>query len=91
MNYIKKALDYPQILQQLKDRGLMFRDEKNAADELVNISYFRIANYLRYFEITGSIHQYKENSYFEDALYIYYFDKKLRSLLFTAIQSIEIS
>lgn len=91
MNYTKKALDYPQILQQLKDRGLMFRDEKNAADELVNISYFRIANYLRYFEITGSIHQYKENSYFEDALYIYYFDKKLRSLLFTAIQSIEIS
>ena len=31
------------------------------------------------------------NSYFEDALRIYYFDKDLRALIFTAIQSIEIA
>ena len=91
MDYTKKALDYPQILQQLKSRGLLFKDENHAAKELVNISYFRIANYLRYFEIAGSHHQYKPGSYFEDALYIYYFDKKLRGLLFTSIQSIEVS
>lgn len=91
MDYTKNALDYPQILQQLRDRGLLFKDENNAIKELLNISYFRIANYLRYFEIAGSNHQYRQESCFEDALYIYYFDKKLRSLLFTAIQSIEVS
>ncbi|MBQ4520516.1 MAG: Abi family protein [Bacteroidaceae bacterium] len=31
------------------------------------------------------------NSYFENALNLYYFDKKLRALVFTAIQSIEIA
>lgn len=91
MNYTKNALDYTQILAQLKERGLLFKDEEQAIKELSNISYFRIANYLRYFEIDSGRHLYKPNTYFEDAVYIYYFDKKLRSLLFTAIQSIEVS
>lgn len=91
MNYTKNALDYTQILTQLKERGLLFKDEEQAIKELSNISYFRIANYLRYFEIDSDRHLYKPDTYFEDAVYIYYFDKKLRSLLFTAIQSIEVS
>lgn len=91
MNYTKNALDYSQILAQLKSRGLLFKNEEQDVMELSNISYFRIANYLRYFEIDNSNHLYKPGTYFEDALYIYYFDKKLRSLLFTAIQSIEVS
>ena len=91
MNYTKQALDYLQILQQLKDRGLLFHDDLTAVKELSIISYFRIANYLRYFEVRNSHHNYLPNSYFEDALYIYYFDKQLRGLLFTAIQSIEVA
>lgn len=91
MDYTKNAIDYPEILLQLKDRGLKFRDEGQAVNELSNISYFRISNYLRYFEIEGCHHQYKKDSCFEDALYIYYFDKRLRGLLFSAIQSIEVS
>ena len=91
MDYTKNALDYSQILSQLKNRGLQFRNEGQAIKELSDISYFRIANYLRYFEIDNISHLYKPDTYFEDALYIYYFDKKLRSLLFTAIQSIEVS
>ncbi|MBO5025004.1 MAG: Abi family protein [Bacteroidaceae bacterium] len=91
MNYTKNALDYTQILTQLKERGLLFKDEERAVELLSNISYFRIANYLRYFEIDNSRHLYKPDTYFEDAVCIYYFDKKLRNLLFTAIQSIEVS
>lgn len=91
MDYVKRALDYPQIIQQLKDRGLLFHDEDVALRELAIISYFRIANYLRYFELQNSHHLYMPGSYFEDALYIYYFDKQLRSLLFAAIQGIEVA
>lgn len=92
LRYTKQALDYPQIIQQLKDRGLRFHDEQKAIAELRNISYFRIANYLRFFEQRGTgCHEYKTNTYFEDALHIYYFDKQLRALLFTAIQTIEIA
>ena len=70
---------------------MLFKDEEWAVEILNNISYFRFSNYLRYFEIDNNGHLYRPNTYFEDAVYIYYFDKKLRSLLFTAIQSIEIS
>ena len=91
MDYTKNALDYIQILAQLKGRGLLFKDEERAVEVLANISYFRIANYLRYFEIDNYRHLYIPNTNFEDVVCIYYFDKKLRSLLFTAIQSIEVS
>ena len=91
MDYTKQALDVTQILSQLKGRGLLFKDEARAAEVLANVSYFRLANYLRYFEIDSERHLYKSGTYFEDAVYIYYFDKELRALLFKAIQSIEVS
>lgn len=91
MNYTKQPLDYSQIIQQLKSRGLLFHDEAIAKNAFKVISYFRLANYLRTFEIPNSNHVFLPNSYFEDALHIYYFDKKLRALIFTAIQSIEIA
>lgn len=91
MDYTKNALDYTQILTLLKRRGVLFKDEECAVEVLSNISYFRFSNYLRYFEIDNNGHLYKPNTYFEDAVYIYYFDKKLCSILFSAIQNIEVS
>lgn len=91
MNYTKQPLDYPQIIAQLKSRGLLFRNETHVIKQLQIISYFRIANYLKTFEVVGSNHVYVPNSYFEDALQLYYFDKELRHILFGAIQSIEIA
>ncbi len=75
----------------MKERGLKFHDEQTAIGELRVISYFRFANYLRYFEIRNSGHRFKPDCYFEDALDLYYFDKRLRALLFTVIQSVEIA
>lgn len=91
MDYTKQPLEYGQIIQQLKSRGLLFHDVTVAEKELKIVSYFRIANYLRSFEVQGSNHVFLPGSYFEDALKIYYFDKQLRALIFTAIQSIEIA
>lgn len=69
----------------------MFHDEDIAISQLQIISYFRIANYLKSFEVVGFDHDFLPNSYFEEALDLYYFDKKLRNLLFSAIQSIEVA
>ena len=91
MNYTKQPLDYPQTIAQLKSRGLLFRNETHVIQQLQIISYFRIANYLKTFEVVGSNHVYVPHSYFEDALQLYYFDKELRHILFGAIQSIEIA
>lgn len=75
----------------MKERGLLFYNQDYALQQLSNISYFRIANYLRPFESDPVSHRYKVNSHFEDALSIYYFDKELRLLIFSAIQTIEIA
>lgn len=42
-------------------------------------------------EMDKSLHLFKPNSKFENALSLYYFDKELRALIFSAIQSIEIA
>jgi abortive infection bacteriophage resistance protein len=47
MDYIKQPLDYPQILQMLKDRGLIISNDNDAVAQLKIMSYFRLANYLR--------------------------------------------
>lgn len=53
MNYTKQPLDYHQIISQLKSRGLLFHNEDVAISQLQIISYFRIANYLKSFEVVG--------------------------------------
>ena len=68
-----------------------FINEEVASSEFKKLSYFHLANYLRTFEGDTDSHQFKDDSYFEDALNLYYFAKELRALLFTAIQSIEIA
>lgn len=57
---------------------------------LENVSYFRFAAYLRPLKASDK-HTYKENATFEKAVRLYEFDAKLRTLLFSAIQKIEIS
>lgn len=89
MDYTKLPLDYPQILQMLKDQGLIVRDEIEALRQLKIISYFRLANYMRPMEADKTTHIFKPGSFFENAVDLYYFDKQLRVLLFTAVHIIQ--
>ena len=75
MDYTKQPLDYPQILQILKERGLLVRDENEALCQLKIISFFRLANYMRPMEADKNLHKFKPNSLFENAIDLYYFDK----------------
>lgn len=91
MEYIKKPLTIPEQIELLKGRGLLIQDEEKAQDALLKISYFRLAAYLRPMEQDKQQHIFKTNSYFENAVSLYDFDKDLRTLLFSVIQSIEIA
>lgn len=75
----------------LKGRGLVIGDDAYAKEQLGIISYFRLADYFQPLEDNHSLHTFKSDATFEDAVTLYYFDKELRSLIFTAIQSIEIA
>ena len=78
-------------LAVLKSRGLIIDDEAIAVRQLSSISYYRLASYWRPMEIDKASHQFKPNSHFANAMDLYNFDMKLRSLIFTAIQKIEIA
>lgn len=75
----------------LKSRGLLFDDEHTAIECLKIISYFRLANYWKPMESDKVNHVFKPNSKFENVVTLYNFDKELRCLIFSAIQSIEIA
>lgn len=69
---------------------MLIDDDVHAKETLDTISYFRLAGYWRHLEVDHSTHQFKKGSKFTDIIDAYYFDKQLRSLLFSAIQTIEV-
>ncbi len=89
MRYTNPPLDTATLLANLQNEGLTIMDESKTYTFLENVSYFRFAAYLRPFK-TSDKHAYKENATFEKAVRLYEFDAKLRTLLFSAIQKIEI-
>lgn len=91
MRYSNPPLDAYTLLSNLKDKGLTIEDEEKAIAFLGHVSYFRFAAYLRPFKMNDDAERYKQTATFEKAVVLYDFDAKLRMLLFSTIQQIEIS
>lgn len=91
VRYTHQAVTTERQIETLKERGLIIDDIEQAIEILDTISYFRLAGYWRHLEIDRTTHQFKNGSRFADIADLYYFDKQLRILLFTAIQTIEVS
>lgn len=90
-SYTKQALTISQQIDVLKCRGLIIEDDIQASNVLEMISYFRLADYWRHMEADHLTHQFKRGSRWEYVIDCYYFDKALKALLFSIIQSIEVS
>lgn len=91
MQYTNSPLTIAEQIALLKSRGLLFADEEKASLTLEHISYYRFASYLRPMEIDRETHNLRPGTSFENTISIYQFDEKLRTLIFAAIQKIEIS
>lgn len=92
MKYDKQPIALPQQLRLLEQRGLIIQNEEIALSQLQSISYFRLANYWHSMEVPNSDkHQFLPDSNFDNVIELYQFDKKLRTLVFTSIQDIEIA
>ena len=92
MKYDKQPIALSQQLKLLEQRGLMIQNEETALSQLQSISYFRLASYWHSMEVPNSDkHQFLPDSNFDDVIVLYQFDKKLRTLVFTSIQDIEIA
>jgi abortive infection bacteriophage resistance protein len=87
----KPAYSVANQISLLKQRGMLFRDEGNAPHFLENISYYRLKGYWWDMQDDYTLHTLKPNTYFEDIVDRYNFDRHLRLILFDAIERIEIA
>ena len=92
MKYKKLPITITEQIVKLKDRGLKFDNEIKAQNELSNISYYRLRAYTYPFQDNTQDNQpFNVDISFEQIKELYIFDKKLRLLLFDAIEKIEIA
>ena len=91
MQYNRRPIDYLDQVNILKQRGLFIPETEDAICWLQRISYFRLAEYWHPMEANKQTHKFMSGSVFTDAVKLYSFDKELRTLLFSAINDIEIS
>lgn len=91
MDYTKVALDSPDLLAMLKQRGLQVTDEQEALRTLSVVSCFRIACYFRPLEINKQTHVFRQGATWDQALVLYKFDTSLRDMVFGAIRQIEVA
>ena len=78
----------------MESRGMKIEDRKWAIPRLKRIGYYRLCAYARPLQQKGENskdHTYKKNVSFGLLLKLYEFDQKLRSLVFDAIEPIEIA
>ena len=93
-DYTKRPLTLAEQVAKLKQRGLVFDDENEAIAYLFNISYYRLRAYTYPFQENGegSEHNFtRQDIHFKDIIDLYCFDRRLRSLIFNAIEKIEVA
>ena len=87
----KPAYTIENLIILLKQRGMLFRDEVIATNLLKNINYYRLKGYWWDMQSDYVSHSLNPNTYFEDIIDRYDFDRHLRLILFDAIERIEIA
>ena len=95
MDYKKCPLSLPEQVEKLKNRGLRVDDEQLAVRYLSNIGFYRLRAYTYPFQdnLNPAVdHQFtKDDIHFADIVDLYCFDRRLRSLMFNAIEKIEVA
>ncbi len=95
MDYTKRPLTLHQQVEKLRSRGLLIDDEQLTERYLSNISYYRLRAYTYPFQDNTNPkadHKFKKDDiHFSDIVDLYCFDRRLRSLMFNAIEKIEVA
>jgi abortive infection bacteriophage resistance protein len=90
-DYPKKIISLDKQIEQLQERGMLIEDVDTAKKFLRNISYFRLQGFWWEFQIDKDNHKFKPNTTFESVIDLYTFDRKLRLVIFDALERIEIA
>ena len=85
---IKRATTYEEQIQKLKERGCYISDEAFCKLKLKAVNYYRLKAY--FFPFIDENGNYKDGTSFHQVYRIYEFDRKLRAILFSAVEEVEI-
>lgn len=95
MDYKKQPIALSEQIKKLRNRGLIIDDDAVAMDYLTNISYYRLRAYTYPFQDNTDIkadHRFTRNDiHLSDIIDLYCFDRRLRIILFNAIEKIEVA
>lgn len=75
----------------LQERDMQFKNIKLAPHFLSNISYYRLKGYWWEMQDDKLNHHFAPNSFFEDIIDLYNFDRHFRLIVFNAIERIEVA
>jgi len=89
MKYSKPPTTFQEQIALLIKRGLIVEDPTKALLNISRINYYRLSSYFPPFQLND--HQFKENASINSIFELYDFDKRLRSLIFRALENIEIT
>lgn len=89
--FTKPAQSNGELLKQWQIRGLIMPDLERAERYLRFISYYRLSAYAIPFHESGTSHNFRPGTTFDDILTLYVFDRELRILVMDAIERIEIA
>ena len=85
---VKPPTTYENQIEKLRSRGCIIDDEPEAIQILSKINYYRFTAY--FLPLKGTDDQYNQGTNFKTVYQIYEFDRKIRHIIFSAIEEIEI-
>lgn len=84
---LKKPTNILQQIEKISSRGCLIEDKDFCISVLSHINYYRFSAYFLPFKESES---YKEGTTFNTVYQIYEFDRKMRTLIFSVIEEIEL-
>ncbi|MGP5065019.1 Abi family protein [Psychrobacter celer] len=95
VTYSKPPITFAQQITRLEKKGMFFEDKEAAEAKLASISYYRLSGYWYPFRIRNNQNvvtsQFRGGTNFNKVVSLYQFDRKLRSLVFDAIEYFEVA
>ena len=89
MKFAKPPTTFQEQVDLLKSRGLIINDSEKALQNISRINYYRLSSYFVPFQINRNL--FKPETSIEEIFELYKFDKKIRSLIFGALEIVEIT
>jgi len=89
MKFAKPPTTFQEQVNLLKSRGLIINESEKALQNISRINYYRLSSYYIPFQINRKL--FKLETSIEKIFRLYGFDKKIRSLIFGALEIIEVT